>query len=111
MASQNPYQIVKHRHITEKAMMLQGLKKAESNPSLKACEAPKYVFIVDTSATKGQIATAIEEIYKAEGVKVVAVNTINVKRKQRRVRGKLGYTKGFKKAVVTLQPGDDLDNV
>ena len=99
MASQNPYQIVKHRHITEKAMMHQGLKKAESNPSLKACEAPKYVFIVDTYATKGQIATAIEEIYKAEGVKVVAVNTINVKRKQRRVAESSDILKPLKRPL------------
>jgi large subunit ribosomal protein L23 len=90
---------------------LQRLKTAESNPSLKACNAPKYVFIVDRSANKQEIARAIEAIYKHEDVKVVAVNTINVKAKARRVRGRSGFKKAFKKAIVTLRPDDSLDNV
>lgn len=105
------YQIIKHQYVTEKSMMLQRLKSAESNPSLKRCESPKYVFIVDSNANKHQIAQAIEEIYKNEGIKVVAVNTLNVKAKARRVRGRSGFKKAFKKAIVTLRPGDDLDNV
>lgn len=109
--NRNLYQIIKHQHVTEKSMMLQRLKTAESNPSLKRCESPKYVFIVDVDANKHQIADAIEEIYKNEGIKVVAVNTINVKAKARRVRGRAGFKKAFKKAVVTLRPGDNLDNV
>lgn len=105
------YQVVKHQYVTEKSMMLQRLKTAESNPSLKRCESPKYVFVVDRNADKRMIARAIEEIYKNEAVKVVAVNTINVKAKPRRVRGRSGFKSAFKKAVVTLRPGDNLDNV
>lgn len=111
MAAKSLYQIIKHQHVTEKSMMLQRLKTAESNPSLKACESPKYVFIVDRSANKQAIANALEEIYKDEGIKVVAVNTINVKAKARRVRGRPGFKNAFKKAIVTLRPGDNLDNV
>jgi large subunit ribosomal protein L23 len=111
MTHKNPYQVIKHQYVTEKSMMLQGLKTAESNPSLKRCDSPKYVFIVDRSANKQEIAQALEEIYKNEGIKVVAVNTINVKAKARRVRGRSGYKSGFRKAVVTLRPGDNLDNV
>ena len=111
MAEKKPYQIVKHQHMTEKAMMLQRLKTAESNPSLRACQSPKYVFIVDRSANKQEIARAVETIYKKEDVKVVAVNTINVKAKARRVRGRSGYKNAFKKAIVTLRPDDSLDNV
>jgi large subunit ribosomal protein L23 len=111
MAQKDPYQIVKHQHVTEKAMMLQRLKTAESNPSLKRCESPKYVFIVDRKANKQEIAQAVEEIYKNENIKVVAVNTINVKAKARRVRGRPGFKSAFKKAIVTLQPGDSLDTV
>ncbi len=107
----NLYQIVKHQYVTEKSMMLQRLKSADSNPSLKRCESPKYVFIVDRNANKQSIARAIEEIYKDEGIKVVAVNTINVKAKARRVRGRPGFKSAFKKAIVTLRPGDNLDNV
>src|SRR5690606_21560282 len=101
----------KHQHVTEKAMMLQNLKNAESNVSLKRCESPKYVFIVDNKANKHEIAVALEEIYREKNIKVVAVNTINVKPKARRVRGRLGNTSAFKKAVVTLEKGDSLDNV
>lgn len=111
MTKKNPFQIVKHMHVTEKSMMLQRLKTAESNRSLAKCKSPKYVFIVDRSANKQEIAQAVEEIYQNEGIKVVAVNTINVKAKARRVRGRQGFTNSFKKAVVTLRPEDSLDNV
>lgn len=111
MAEKSLYQIIKHQHVTEKSMMLQRLKTAESNPSLKRCESPKYVFIVDRNANKQEIANALEEIYKNEGIKVVAVNTINVKAKARRVRGRSGFKNAFKKAIVTLRRGDNLDNV
>lgn len=107
----NPYQLIKHQHVTEKTMMLQRLQTAESNPSVKSCESPKYVFIVDRNAKKPDIGRAIEEIYKKDGIEVVAVNTINVKEKRRRVRGRPGYKNAFKKAIVTLRPGDTLDNV
>lgn len=107
----DPYQIVKHLHVTEKSMVLEGLKDAKSNPSLAKCESPKYVFIVDPDANKQEIAWAVEEIYRDRKVKVVGVNTINVKAKQRRVRGRLGMKKSFKKAVVTLDKGDSLDSL
>lgn len=111
MAEKSPYQIIKHRHITEKAQVLQNLKNAKSNPSVARCNSPKYVFIVDKNANKRAIAKAIEDIYKDQNVKVVAVNTITVKAKPRRVRGRMGVKPGFKKAVVTFAPEDNLDNV
>lgn len=107
----SPFKIIKHRHVTEKAMMLQSLKDADSNPSLKKCQSPKYVFVVDRSANKTEIAQAIEEIYSDEKIKVVKVNTISIKEKARRVRGRSGFKSAFKKAVVTLRPDDSLDNV
>ena len=107
----NPYHIIKHRHVTEKSMVLQELKNAKSNPSLARCESPKYVFIVEKTANKREIAWAVEEVYKEQGIKVVAVNTINMKPKPRRVRGRPGVKSGFKKAIVTLEPKDSLDNV
>jgi len=107
----DPYQIVKHQHVTEKAQVLEGLKNATSNQSLARCKSPKYVFIVDPTANKQEIAWAVEEIYRDKKVKVADVNTINVKAKQRRVRGRLGMTKSFKKAIVTLAIGDSLDTL
>jgi large subunit ribosomal protein L23 len=108
----DPYQIIKRRYITEKATVLQELCNKESNRSLARCKSPKYVFLVDCAANKQEIATAIEAIYSARNVKVTAVNTVNVKRKpKRRGKGRPGFTANFKKAIVTFEPGDQLDNV
>lgn len=60
----------------------------------------KYTFEVAKSANKIEIAKACEEIFK---VKVAKVNTVNVRghfRRQGQNSG--GYTKSWKKAVVTL---------
>lgn len=111
MSNANPYKIIKHLHVTEKSRMLQELKNAESNPSLKRCESPKYEFIVDPKANKQEIANALEAIYSDRNIKVVKVNTRNVPPKQRRVRGRLGVKPGFKKAIVTLEKGDSLDTI
>ena len=58
-----------------------------------------YTFEVMKSATKPEIASAVEELFK---VKVADVNTINMKKKPRRVGVHAGYTKAWKKAIVTL---------
>lgn len=109
MTYKNPYEVIKHRYVTEKAVMLEELKNAKSSRSLALCESPKYVFVVDKKATKPQIASALEEIYG--NIKVVSVNTIQVKQKPtRKTRGKQGYKNAFKKAIVTLEPKDTLDN-
>src|SRR6478609_4576890 len=108
----DPYAIIKSRYVTEKATVLENLKTAESNLSLKRCESPKYVFVVNIKANKQQIATAVESIYKEQKVKVVKVNTIRTKRKpKRRGRGRPGLTAAFKKAIVTMEPGDTIDNI
>lgn len=111
MNKKNPYEIVKHLHVTEKSVVLENLKNEERNPSLARCKSPKYVFIVDKSANKSDIASAVEEIYSDKKVKVTGVNTINVKPKARRVRGRAGMKPGYKKAIVTLQDGDSIDNI
>ena len=109
MTKRNPYDVILSRHMTEKAHVLQTLQTNVSNPSVKKCDTPKYVFIVDKNANKQEIANAIEEIYGEAKVRVLAVNTINVKQKARRVRGRQGVKAGFKKAVVTLQSGDVIE--
>lgn len=111
MTLKDPYKIVKRQHLTEKARMLEGLQDSESNPSVRRCKSPKVVFIVDPKATKREISAAVEMIYKERQIKVVAVNTINVKGKVGRRRGRI-YTKpSFKKAVVTLESGDTLNDI
>jgi len=109
MALKNPYQVIKHQRVTEKAVMLQQLQSAESNPSLERCKSPKYVFVVDTGATKREIAQAVETIYAKQQVKVTAVNTINMKAKATRRRGRRGTKPAFKKAIVTLENGNALE--
>ena len=61
----------------------------------------KYVFKVMTSATKPEIANAVEVMF---GVKVQSVNTVNMKRKPKRLGMNAGYTPAWKKAIVTLKP-------
>lgn len=111
MTKKNPYSVIKHQYITEKAMMLGNLKSSESNVSVRRCKSPKYMFVVDDSANKKEIASAIEEIYHDRGVKVLSVNTVNVEGKAKRFRGRPGFKSSYKKAVVTLREGDSLDNV
>ena len=109
----NPYHIIKSRYVTEKATVLEGLHTAQSNRSLKRCENPKYVFLVDKKASKPEIKSALETIYSEQKITVVSVNTIQVKSKPtRRTRaGRPGSKTAFKKAVVTLEKGDRLESV
>lgn len=66
----------------------------------------KVVFKVPLSATKKDIAEAVEELFK---VKVKAVNTLITKGKTKRFRGMLGQRSDVKKAVVTLEEGHSID--
>lgn len=59
----------------------------------------KYTFEVAKTATKIDIANAVEEAFK---VKVAKVNTVSVRGKLKRQVRTQGYTKSWKKAVVTL---------
>jgi large subunit ribosomal protein L23 len=73
----------------------------------------RYTFRVATNATKPEIAAALEQHYAAQGIKVVAVNTINMNGKTRRTgrRGITGRTSSWKKAIVTLGPGQKLEGL
>ena len=59
----------------------------------------KYTFKVNKNATKPQIASAIEKLFE---VKVLKVNTISVKGKNKRVGYHQGKTSDWKKAIVTI---------
>ena len=65
-----------------------------------------YTFEVAKDANKVEIGQAIEEIFN---VKVVKVNTLNVKSKPKRVRYQIGQTRTWKKAMVTLAEGDSIE--
>ncbi|MCB1113560.1 MAG: 50S ribosomal protein L23 [Chlamydiia bacterium] len=111
MTTRNPYQIVKHARVTEKAMVLENLKNNTSNKCIARFKLPRYVFNVAPDATKQDIKWAVEEIYKEQNVEVLKVNTINVKPKKRRVRGRVGFQSKQKKAYVTLSEGQSLESV
>jgi large subunit ribosomal protein L23 len=68
----------------------------------------KYTFRVDQRAHKTQIAHAVEEIF---GVDVVAVRTSQVpaKPKRRNLAQPVGKTRGWKKAIVQLAPGERIE--
>ncbi|MEO6457612.1 MAG: 50S ribosomal protein L23 [Chloroflexia bacterium] len=67
----------------------------------------RYTFEVAPDANKIQIKAAVETAF---GVTVLAVNTLNVHRKVRRERTKFrGYRTGWKKAIVTLAPGQRIE--
>lgn len=88
----DPQDIIKKPVITEKSYSLAGQNK--------------YTFIVAPAANKVEIKKAVESLFK---VKVLKVNTLNVKGKPRRVRGIAGYKPDYKKAIVTLRPGDKIE--
>lgn len=71
----------------------------------------QYTFEVAPEANKLQVRQAVEEIFK---VKVTAVNILIVKPKKKRVLKAryariFGEKSGYKKAIVTLAPGDTID--
>ena len=66
----------------------------------------KVVFKVAKDANKVQIKQAVEEAFN---VKVSNVNTINVRKKKKRVGRYTGATKAYKKAIITLAEGSKLD--
>ena len=70
----------------------------------------KYVFVVNKNANKVEVRSAVEEMYN---VKVASVNTMIMpgKTKNRNTRSGVlrGTVSGFKKAVVTLKDGEEID--
>ncbi len=89
----DPYSIVKRPMITEKSMNLAAMNK--------------YVFEVDINANKIEIADAVRRIFSVE---VAGVNTLRVKGKKRRMgRMSEGRTADWKKAYVTLKPGQRIE--
>ncbi|MBE6663367.1 MAG: 50S ribosomal protein L23 [Ruminococcaceae bacterium] len=75
------------------------LKPIITEKSMDGISNKKYTFEVATDATKPEIAKAVEELF---GVEVAKVNTINMKKKPKRLGYHFGYTSEWKKAVVTL---------
>ncbi|MEK7178472.1 MAG: 50S ribosomal protein L23 [Patescibacteria group bacterium] len=79
-------------HTAEKALMDQKLNH--------------YVFKVSPAANKIMIANEVKKNYN---VKVIKVNIVNIPKKARRVGRTKGFRAGYKKAIVTLAPGQTIE--
>ncbi|HVM33624.1 MAG TPA: 50S ribosomal protein L23 [bacterium] len=79
----------------------------ERSTALK--EKHKYSFEVHPNATKQEIRQAVESVFKKEKVEVVKVNTINVPGKIRRVGRNVSNAYRWKKAIVTVKPGQKIE--
>jgi large subunit ribosomal protein L23 len=89
----NAFEIIKTVRLTEK-----GTKQAEKYN--------QYTVVADRLANKTQIRQAVQELFK---VKVIKINTLNVRGKYRRQRTPAaGRTSNWKKAIVTLKDGDKI---
>ena len=86
------YEVLRRPLITEKNTMLQAQGK--------------YAFEIAREANKPQIKQAVEKAFK---VKVLAVNVMTVPGKTRRVGRQQVLTQSWKKAIVTLKPGDRIE--
>lgn len=93
MNQERVYSIILGPHVSEKSTML-----AEKNKQI--------VFKVRNDATKPEIKVAVEQIFE---VKVDSVNVLNVKGKAKNFGKTAGRKKGYKKAYVILEPGQDID--
>lgn len=88
----DPFIVVESPMLTEKSMDLS--------------QVGKYTFRVAKDANKIEIADAVHTIFKVD---VVKVNTMTVKGKKRRMgRFPEGRTSDWKKAIVTLKPGQTI---
>jgi len=66
----------------------------------------RYTFAVDTEATKQEIAAAVAEAFKVD---VIAVNTMPVHGKSRRLGRRMGKKSDWKKAIVTIAEGQKIE--
>tara|TARA_A100001011_G_scaffold339097_1_gene370339 strand:- start:969 stop:1262 length:294 start_codon:yes stop_codon:yes gene_type:complete len=74
--------------------------------STNLSEQNKIIFKVHTKANKKNLKKNIEKIFKVE---VIKVNIINKKTRIKITRGKKVKVKGYKKAILTLKKGQNID--
>jgi len=87
------YQVIKEPHITEKGTLQKDLNN-------------QLVFKVHKRANKIEIKQAVETLFKT---KVVEVQTMNIRGKRRRLGRNVGRRPDWKKAVVKLAPGENIE--
>jgi large subunit ribosomal protein L23 len=108
----NNFEIIKTVRLTEKGTR-QGshpvrytVKNKDGTSKIETRPLNQYTVVADPRANKPQIRQAVQELFK---VKVLKVNTLNVRGKFRRQRTKdAGKASDWKKAIVTLKQGDKI---
>jgi large subunit ribosomal protein L23 len=93
-SSQGVHRVISHVYVSEKSSMLSGMNK--------------YVFKVAKTANKPEIKKHVEALYK---VKVKDVRVLNMPEKSRNLGKRPGVKAGYRKAIVTLQEGQSIDQV
>lgn len=92
VSDERAYELIRRPIITEK--------------SSRGSEFGQVTFEVPVDAAKPEIKQAVERLFD---VKVTAVNTILVKGKTKRFRGRPGRRSDYKKAVISLAEGQTID--
>lgn len=87
------YQVIRRPLITEKTTAQMEVEN-------------QVAFEVDRRANKHEVREAVEALF---GVKVQSVNTLVMPGKPKKFGRRMGRRPGYKKAVVTLFPGEELD--
>ena len=82
------------------------LSPVVTEKSTNLSEQNKIIFKVHTKANKKNLKKNIEKIFKVE---VIKVNIINKKTRIKITRGKKVKVKGYKKAILTLKKGQNID--
>jgi large subunit ribosomal protein L23 len=77
----------------------------EKNTAIQAPQG-KYAFEVAAGANKDQVKLAVEKAFKVD---VTRVNMMTVPGRRRTIRGRKIESPSWKKAIVTLKPGDKID--
>jgi len=87
------YELIRRPIVTEKTTVLQDLRN-------------QYTFEVADRANKSEIRKAVETLFE---VHVESVNVLNMPGKSRRMMGRPGEARGWKKAIVTLRAGEVIE--
>ena len=82
------------------------LSPVVTEKSTNLSEINKVVFKVNSLADKKSIKKSIEKIFK---VNVIKINIINKQRRIKIARGKKVKVQGYKKAIITLKKGQNID--
>lgn len=109
----DPHIVIVRPHITEKSV---AMSYGDSRIQDEAKLVRKYTFLVDPTANKIEIKAALEFIYnegkkKEQAIQITSVRTVKVPGKfRRRTQRSAGYQPDRKKAIITLAPGQVIED-